>query len=397
MNGVLIIDKPAGLTSHDVVNRVRRLLGQRSVGHLGTLDPMATGVLPLVTGSFTRLAQFYVSSEKTYEGVIRFGFSTDTYDAEGEPTSEPLSVNLSREELEAHAAKFRGVIEQVPPPFSAKKIKGVPAYKLARKHKEVVLKPVQVEIKEFEILSVEADRASFRARVASGTYMRSVAHDLGQLLGCGAHLESLRRTSVAEFTLADAHTLDELAEAAGNLTQQTEESCADQSAAPSGDRSEQTISSREAAEECSPRRKPWEQHEKDEEAPEGRKNLSQHAGKAPPQCNRGPNDLRSVRRPDDTPFKRDDQRPARMTESLDDLFVHPRKLLPQFPSVTADEQNAARIRAGRAVNLPELSRARQVKVFAGQRNLIAIATRVAGTLFHAKLVLSGPEIPIRQV
>ena len=128
MNGVLIIDKSAGLTSHDVVNRVRRILGQRSIGHLGTLDPMATGVLPLVTGSFTRLAQFYVSSEKTYEGVIRFGFSTDTYDAEGEPTSEPKSVNLSREELEAHAAKFRGVIEQIPPPFSAKKIKGVPAY-----------------------------------------------------------------------------------------------------------------------------------------------------------------------------------------------------------------------------------------------------------------------------
>ena len=128
MNGVLIIDKSAGLTSHDVVNRVRRILGQRSIGHLGTLDPMATGVLPLVTGSFTRLAQFYVSSEKTYEGVIRFGFSTDTYDAEGEPTSEPKSVNLSREELEAQATNFRGWIEQIPPPFSAKKIKGVPAY-----------------------------------------------------------------------------------------------------------------------------------------------------------------------------------------------------------------------------------------------------------------------------
>src|ERR1700758_1174296 len=115
MNGVIVIDKPSGLTSHDVVNRVRRILGQRSVGHLGTLDPSATGLLPIVTGSFTRLAQFYVSSEKTYEGVIRFGFSTDTYDAEGERTSEPKSVNLSREELEAQAAKFRGVIEQIPP------------------------------------------------------------------------------------------------------------------------------------------------------------------------------------------------------------------------------------------------------------------------------------------
>ena len=320
MNGVLIIDKPAGLTSHDVVNRVRRILGQRSIGHLGTLDPMATGVLPLVTGSFTRLAQFYVSSEKTYEGVIRFGFSTDTYDAEGEPSSQPKSVNLSREEIEVHAGRFRGQIEQIPPPFSAKKIKGVPAYKLARKHKEVVLAPVQVEIKEFEILMVEADSASFRARVASGTYMRSVAHDLGQLLGCGAHLESLRRTTVAEFTLADAHTLDALAQAKGN------------------------------------------QH------PKGF-------------------------HPDDADVKNKGPR----VPVLDDLFVHPRKLLPQLPPVTADEQNAARIRAGRPVNLPELSRARQVKVFAGQRDLIAIATRVAGTLFHAKLVLSTPEIPVRQL
>src|SRR5579862_2501719 len=308
MNGVVIIDKPSGMTSHDVVNRVRRILGQRSVGHLGTLDPMATGILPLVTGSFTRLAQFYVSSEKAYEGLIRFGFSTDTYDAEGEPTSEPKSVKLSREVLEAHAARFRGVVEQMPPPFSAKKIHGVPAYKLARKHKEVALEPIQVEIKEFEILSIESDRAHFRARVASGTYMRSVAHDLGQLLGCGAHLESLRRTSVAEFTLADAHTLDELA-------------AANQGVPPS-----------------------------EGEARGG-------------------------------------------VTALDDLFVHPRKLLPQLPSVTADQQNSARIRAGRPVNLPELSRARQVKVFAGQRDLIAIATRVAGTLFHAKLVLSVAETP----
>src|SRR5579859_214622 len=215
MNGVLIIDKPGGLTSHDVVNRVRRILDQRSVGHLGTLDPMATGVLPLVVGSFTRLAQFYTTSEKTYEGTIRFGFSTDTYDAEGEPTSPPQDVTLHKDQLEVLATKFRGVIEQLPPPFSAKKIQGVPAYKLARKHKEVVLHPVQVEIKEFEILSIDAARAHFRARVASGTYMRSVAHDLGRALGCGAHLESLRRTAVAEFTITEAHTLENLAVIAG--------------------------------------------------------------------------------------------------------------------------------------------------------------------------------------
>src|SRR5579863_9314439 len=187
MNAVLIIDKPAGLTSHDVVNRARRILGERSIGHLGTLDPMATGVLPLVTGSLTRLAQFYTSSEKTYEGTIRFGFATDTYDADGEPTTEPKEISLSREEVETVAVRFRGVIEQTPPAFSAKKIQGVPAYKLARKHKEVTLKPVQVESKEFELLSVESDRARFRARVASGTYMRSVAHDMGREQACGAH------------------------------------------------------------------------------------------------------------------------------------------------------------------------------------------------------------------
>src|SRR4051794_37222516 len=215
VNGVLIIDKSPGLTSHDVVHRARRILGERSIGHLGTLDPMATGVLPLVIGSFTRLAQFYLESEKTYEGVIRFGFSTDTYDAEGEPTSAPVTVTLSREPLEMIADKFRRVISQTPPPFSAKKIKGVPAYKLARQQKVVRLEPVQVDVKELEILALDADRAQFRARVGSGTYMRSIAHDMGQVLGCGAHLESLRRTSVAEFTLAEAHTLEEVAATAG--------------------------------------------------------------------------------------------------------------------------------------------------------------------------------------
>jgi len=342
MNGVLIIDKPAGLTSHDVVNRLRRILGQRSIGHLGTLDPMATGVLPLVVGSFTRLAQFYLTSEKTYEGTVRFGFSTDTYDAEGDSTSAPQNVSLNREELEHLAANFRGVIEQTPPPFSAKKIKGVPAYKLARKQKEVVLKPAQVEIKEFEILSVETDLAAFRARVGSGTYMRSVAHDMGQALGCGAHLESLRRTAVAEFTLDDAHTLEELAQSAGKARHP----------------------SREAAEECSTRRKPWvdANHEK---APEERKSAAEDPG---------PN--RAI--PLET---------ATQMETLEAFFIHPRRLLPHVPSVTADELSAARIRAGRTVNLPELSRARQIKVFAGQADLIAIATRVAGTLFHAKIVL----------
>ncbi len=296
MNGVLVIDKPAGLTSHDVVNRVRRILHQRSVGHLGTLDPLATGVLPLVTGKLTRLAQFYTASEKTYQGVIRFGFATDTYDAEGDATSPAQTVKVSLEQVRDLAIRFRGVIEQMPPPFSAKKIHGVPAYKLARKHKDVPLKPVQVEIKEFEILGVEGDRASFRARVASGTYMRSVAHDMGQHLGCGAHLASLQRTTLGEFDLTDAHTLEEV-EAAAKIAQ------------------------------------------------------------------------------------------------VEEMFVHSRKILPQLPSVTANEEMAARIRSGRTVNLPELSRAKQVKVFYGQRELIAIATRVAGTLFHPKIVLAREQSP----
>src|SRR5580765_7226255 len=149
MNGVLIIDKPAGLTSHDVVSGVRRILQQRSVGHLGTLDPLATGVLPLVLGSMTRLAQFYGASEKTYEGVIRFGFATDTYDSDGEALGPVQTVQVSLEQLREIATVYTGVIEQMPPPFPAKKIKGVPAYKWARKRQEVALKPVQVEIKEF--------------------------------------------------------------------------------------------------------------------------------------------------------------------------------------------------------------------------------------------------------
>src|SRR5690348_13586600 len=142
MNGVMVIDKPAGLTSHDVVNRLRRILGQRAVGHLGTLDPLATGVLPLVAGSWTRLAQFYAKSEKSYSGVIRFGFATDTYDVDGEPSGPPNEVKVTLEDMRNCCEQFRGAIEQTPPPFSAKKIQGVPAYKLARKKKEVSLAAV---------------------------------------------------------------------------------------------------------------------------------------------------------------------------------------------------------------------------------------------------------------
>lgn len=297
MDGVLIIDKPVRLTSHDVVSRVRRILNERSVGHLGTLDPMATGVLPLVVGRMTRLAQFYTTSEKMYEGEIRFGFSTDTYDAEGDPVGTEVEPKLTLEQVRQAAEKFIGRIEQMPPPFSAKKIAGVPAYKLARKKKEVPLQPVQVEIREFEILGFTGDRAGFRARVASGTYLRSVAHDLGQALGVGAHLAALRRTRVSEFGIEEARTLDDL------------------------------------------------------------------------------------------------ERAAQRGQSQE-MFVHPRRILPEMPSVTAPDEVVTRIRNGNSVNLPELSKAKLVKVFCGQAELVAIAIRIAGSLFQPRVVLAIQPSPI---
>ena len=299
MDAVLVIDKPAGLTSHDVVARVRRLLGERSVGHLGTLDPLATGVLPLLTGRYTRLAQFYTAADKTYEGVIRLGFATDTWDADGEPLGPPQPVKVSLEELQKVAQELSGDIEQQPPKFSAKKIGGVPAYKLARKDREVELKKVRVLVHRFEIHNVEADRASFTAEVSSGTYVRALAHELGQKLEVGAHLAELRRTRSGEFTLDQAVTLDRLAEIKNN-------------------------------------------------------GLS-HEGKLP--------------------------------DLLSTVSLHPRQILPQIPSVTVNDETAGLIGNGRAVNLPEFSGARQVKVFLGQEELIAIASRIAGTLFQPKVVL----------
>lgn len=292
MNGVVVIDKPRGMTSHDVVNRVRRILGQRSVGHLGTLDPSATGVLPVVFGNFTRLAQFYMDSEKRYEGDIRFGFATSTYDAEGDPITPAITVSLQLDQIKSLAALFRGPIQQMPPPFSAKKISGVPAYKLARQGKDVPLKSVPVEVKEFAVVNVDGALVTFRARVSSGTYIRSIAHNMGEQLGCGAHLASLRRTAVAEFEIGDARSLETL-------------------------------------------------------------------------------------------------QAAKEKGTVEDLFVHPRTIAPRLPSVTVTDETVALIRNGRAVNLPEMSRAPMVKVFYGQRELIAVATRIAGTLFHAGIVLSG--------
>jgi tRNA pseudouridine55 synthase len=292
VDAVLIVDKPAGMTSHDVVARVRRIVGEKSVGHLGTLDPMATGVLPLVLGRFTRLAQFYNDADKRYEGTIRFGWATDTYDAEGHPAGPKQSVELSLEQVQAAAREFIGEISQDPPPFSAKKIAGIPAHRLARKGQPVELKPKQVEIKALEFYDCDGQTVSFRVWVSSGTYLRSLAHDLGKKLGVGGHLTALKRTAVREFTIDEAHSLEQLEQ-------------------------------------------------------------------------------------------------AQKTNTLDDLFLHPRLVLPEFPAVVASPESAARIRHGGAVNLPEFSKAAIVRVFAGQRELLAIARRVAGTLFQPKVVLHG--------
>jgi tRNA pseudouridine55 synthase len=220
MNGLLVLDKPAGMTSHDVVEIVRRATGERSVGHLGTLDPMATGVLPLLLGKYTRLAQFFGTAEKGYEGTIRFGFATDTFDAEGTPADEPHAMTKPLTELRELAARFHGEMLQMPPVFSAKKIGGVPAHKLARAGKPVDVKPARIFIHRFELLSLDGPsplemQASFEMQVSAGGYVRSVAHELGQLAGCGAHLAALRRTQAGAFTLAQAIPLNELKALAG--------------------------------------------------------------------------------------------------------------------------------------------------------------------------------------
>lgn len=293
MDGLLVVDKPGGMTSHDVVHRIRKITGERSIGHLGTLDPMATGVLPLLLGRFTRLAQFFNSAEKSYTGTIRFGFATDTYDAEGEIVGPCVEPSLALDQVRAAAARFRGHIEQMPPAFSAKKVGGVPAYKMARAGQPVELKPVTIHVSSLEVTSLYGPEAAFTMRVSSGGYVRGVAHELGQDLRCGAHLSSLRRTQAGPFTLSHAHPLNELESLSGN------------------------------------------------------------------------------------------------EDAVARLCLHPRSLLPEIPSVTGDLFSIGRLRNGTQANLPEFSSSPLVKVFASQRDLVAIARRVAGTLFQPVVVLQG--------
>jgi tRNA pseudouridine55 synthase len=210
MDGALVINKSQGMTSHDVVARVRKLLRIRSVGHLGTLDPLATGVLPLLVGRATRLQRFYGARRKRYQGRIRFGFATDTYDADGHPLGADTAPALTRERLQPLLPGFVGTLEQIPPHYSAKKIGGVAAHERARRREKFTLKAVTVEVFRFELTGVEGSSADFLIECAAGTYVRSLAHDLGQRLGTGAHLAEMCRTASGEFTLEQALTLDQL-------------------------------------------------------------------------------------------------------------------------------------------------------------------------------------------
>jgi tRNA pseudouridine55 synthase len=213
-DGALVINKPQGKTSHDVVDAVRHLVGFRQVGHIGTLDPLATGVLVLLLGRATRLVRFYSHRRKRYAAGFRFGFATDSYDSDGVAQGPDNPPSLDRAVLEKLAAGRIGLSQQVPPSFSAKKIHGRPAYELARKHQQVVLKPVEIEIFEYRLVGIEGPMARFTIECSSGTYIRSLAHDMGQALGCGAHLAEITRTAVGEFSLDQAVQLEELAIAA---------------------------------------------------------------------------------------------------------------------------------------------------------------------------------------
>ena len=210
LDGVLLLDKPEGPTSHDVVALARRVLGVRRIGHAGTLDPMATGLLVLMIGRATRLATFLSGMDKTYRGTLRLGIATDTYDREGVPTGPARSVNVDAATVQAGFERFRGTVTQVPPVFSAKKVRGTPMYRLARRHKAVSPAPTTVTFRVLQFLGLSGTDVTFEAQVSAGTYLRAFAHDLGDLLGCGAHLFSLRRVAAGPFVVDNALTPDDL-------------------------------------------------------------------------------------------------------------------------------------------------------------------------------------------
>ena len=227
-DGVLVIDKPAGPTSHDVVARVRRVLGVKKIGHTGTLDPLATGVLPLVVGRATRVTQFLSAASKTYEATIALGTSTDTYDASGSAcaaganperpptvTADDASAHVAvdRRQVEEALSAFTGTFQQSPPPFSAKRIGGRRAYTLARQGRHVAPDPVTVHVDRLDVIALANDALSIRLTCSAGFYVRSLAHDIGLRLGCGAHLQALRRERSGEFSIDEAIPLGAIEEA----------------------------------------------------------------------------------------------------------------------------------------------------------------------------------------
>ena len=222
MNGLLIIDKPAGITSHDVVARVRRALKTKRVGHTGTLDPFATGVMVVLVGKATRLAQFLDKDEKEYEAVVKFGFETDTGDNTGQRTAdsglqaEEIAERLENIDWESVLQKFRGSIEQIPPMYSAKKVEGKKLYELARQGVEIERKPVTVNIAKLELIDSALrtpHSAVLRVACSAGTYIRTLAEEIGREIGVGAHLTALRRTRAGRFSIDEAARLDEVSEA----------------------------------------------------------------------------------------------------------------------------------------------------------------------------------------
>lgn len=210
VDGLLLVDKKTGITSHDVVEKFRRRSHIKKVGHTGTLDPLATGLLVLCVGKATRLQAYLMGMEKVYEGVIQFGWATDSYDAAGTPAGEPKEVNVEHIDFTPLITPFLGAIEQMPPQFSAKKVGGVRAYELARKGEVAALTPKSVTVYEFEIISVTGSTARFRVRSSAGTYVRSLAHELGEAAGVPAHLKELRRTAIGNFKIEDALSYEAL-------------------------------------------------------------------------------------------------------------------------------------------------------------------------------------------
>ncbi|MBC7262413.1 MAG: tRNA pseudouridine(55) synthase TruB [Chloroflexi bacterium] len=215
--GILNINKPRGVTSHDVVARVRKITGQRKVGHAGTLDPLATGVLLLCLGQATRVAEYLAASDKVYRTRLRLGISTDTYDAEGQITSQS-KVAVSRDQVEQALQAFTGIQEQMPPMYSAIKRDGIPLYRLARRGQVVPRQMRKVEIHDIHLLIWEPPELEIEISCSKGTYIRSLVHDIGQRLGCGAHLMTLTRIASGQFRVEDAITLEELEQACARGT-----------------------------------------------------------------------------------------------------------------------------------------------------------------------------------